>query len=366
MHVRELLYRLPRELIARYPLARRDDARLMVMSATGFDHRHVRDLDVLLPAGALYVVNDTRVLPARLRGAKASTGGKVEVLLVRRQGQDEHTPMEGATAAGAQRWAAMAQSSRPLAVGARITLPPALTALVESRPDDEGLFGLLLFREDGGSVEDAIQAQGHMPLPPYIDREEVPEDRERYQTMFACVPGAVAAPTAGLHFTPELVARLEQRGVVRAAVTLHVGPGTFRPVKVDDLDDHSMHAESFEVSADTASMVASARARGAPVVAVGTTVVRALESAADPKRPGLVRPTRGDTRLLIQPGFRFRIVDALVTNFHLPESTLLALVYAFGGVAPVRAAYRQAIAGGYRFYSYGDAMMLQREHACRP
>jgi S-adenosylmethionine:tRNA ribosyltransferase-isomerase len=209
-------------------------------------------------------------------------------------------------------------------------------------------------------VEDAIRALGHVPLPPYIKRDDQSDDAERYQTVFARVDGAVAAPTAGLHVTRALLGRLAVRECDVAMVTLHVGLGTFQPVTVEDLDQHAMHSERFDVTRNTARAVARARERGAPVVAVGTTVVRALESAADPERPGFVRPMTGDTRLLIQPGYAFRVVDLLLTNFHLPRSTLLAMVCAFGGTERVLAAYRAAVEQGFRFYSYGDAMLLDR------
>jgi S-adenosylmethionine:tRNA ribosyltransferase-isomerase len=231
----------------------------------------------------------------------------------------------------------------------------ALEVLGGEAPGD----GLRRVRVHGApAVIEALERQGEMPLPPYIRRAADEDDRERYQTVFARAPGAVAAPTAGLHFSQALLAELRARGVEIATLTLHVGPGTFRPVSVADLDDHPMHAEPYEVGDEVVRAVAAARERGASVIAVGTTVVRALESAADAARAGQVRAARGETRLLIQPGYPFRVVDGLLTNFHLPGSTLLALVYAFGGSARVASAYREAIAEGYRFYSYGDAMYL--------
>jgi S-adenosylmethionine:tRNA ribosyltransferase-isomerase len=349
MKVSELAYELPSELVARRPPARREDARLLVVGGRSPEHRSVRDLPELLPPASLLVVNDTRVLPARLVGRKAS-GGRVEVLLVRRlERADDDPPTE--------RWTAMIRGRvRP---GTELVLGARLAATCVRPADDEGVAEILLH---AGGLEPmtAIEAEGLWPLPPYLEREAEEADRERYQTRFARVPGAVAAPTAGLHFGDELLAAVRARGIAIAKLTLHVGPGTFRPVTVDDLDDHPMHAEPFRIGEDVAAAVAAARARGGPVVAVGTTVVRALESAADPERQGLVRAMEGDTRLLVQPGYRFRVVDALVTNFHLPGSTLLALVYAFGGIEPVRAAYGAAIAERYRFFSYGDAMLLRR------
>jgi S-adenosylmethionine:tRNA ribosyltransferase-isomerase len=333
----ELAYELPDELIARYPAERREDARLLVVREGACEHRTVRDLALLLAPGSLLVVNDTRVIPARLFGRKAS-GGRVEVLLVRRLAGD------------GERWSAMVRGR--LRAGVALELG-SLSAVCVAPPDGEGLAVLELQGADPMAV---VEAEGHVPLPPYLGREDEPSDRDRYQTRFARVPGAVAAPTAGLHLGDELLAALRERGVVIATLTLHVGPGTFRPVTAADLDDHPMHAEPFAIGVEAADAVAAARARGAPVVAVGTTVVRALESAAD--ADGAVPAQEGETRLLIQPGYRFRVVDALLTNFHLPGSTLLALVYAFGGIERVRAAYREAIDRRYRFFSYGDAMFL--------
>jgi S-adenosylmethionine:tRNA ribosyltransferase-isomerase len=344
VRVAELHYELPEELIARYPHERRDGARLLVVEPDGERHLRVRDLPELLPPGALVVVNDTRVVSARLVGKKES-GGRVEALLVREVEPD--------------RWQAMAKSSKRLRAGMQLSFDGGLTATVLAPPDADGLCTLAL-AADGESVAARVNEVGHVPLPPYLGREDEALDRERYQTRFARVPGAVAAPTAGLHFSDELIAALRER-VELAAITLHVGPGTFRPVKVEDLDDHRMHAEELEVSRDAAEAVGRARARGAPVVAIGTTVVRALESAA---AEGAVAPFRGETRLLIQPGYRFRAVDALLTNFHLPCSTLLALVCAFAGVARTQRAYAAAIAERYRFYSYGDAMWLPARAPC--
>lgn len=359
---RELLdYELPPELIARNPLPERDGARLLVMdAAAGITHAAVRDLDQLLTPGALLVVNDTRVIPARLLGHKAGSGGKVELLLVRRlgaawvHGEGRDFP--------AERWHALGRSSKPLRPGSRVVFDRGLLA-AEIAPSQTagagGLFDVLLFSPAGLPLDVALESAGHVPLPPYLHRADDTADRERYQTIFARVPGAVAAPTAGLHLSSALLERLRARGVELARVTLHVGLGTFQPVTVADLDDHPMHGELFTVPAETAAAIVATRDRGAPVVAVGTTVVRALESAADLEHDGWVRAESGETRLLIQPGYRFRVVDQLLTNFHLPQSTLLALVAAFAGRARVLAAYRAAIDAGYRFYSYGDAMIVR-------
>jgi S-adenosylmethionine:tRNA ribosyltransferase-isomerase len=328
MRRRDFHYDLPRRLIAQAPLAQRDRSRLLVVGDQLAD-RHIGDLPGLLAANAVVVFNDTRVIPARLRANKAS-GGAVELLLLHRlDGAKEH-------------WRCLARSSKPLRGGARLQLGggPAVQ-VVESRADD----GTLVI-ELPEPADALMAAHGEVPLPPYVERPAgpTPADLERYQTVFARKPGAVAAPTAGLHFTPELMAQLPEV----AYVTLHVGPGTFAPVRAERLDDHVMHSERFSIPARTAELVASGR----PVVAVGTTVARALEAAA--------AGDRDTTRLFIRPGFRFRVIDQLLTNFHLPESTLLMLVSAFAGHERTMAAYRHAVAAEYRFYSYGDAMLVSR------
>lgn len=357
-------YDLPPELIAARPPVERDGARLLVLGEGPPAFEAVRDLDRFVEPGTLVVLNDTRVIPARLWGHKVGSGGRVEILLVRRIGAA--TVEDGGRALPAERWTALGRASKPLRPGARIVIDdrsaapperPALIVEIASAPAG-GMLEVSLCSPADLPLERALDAVGHVPLPPYMHRSDEAEDRDRYQTVFARVPGAVAAPTAGLHLTEALLARLAARGVETARVTLHVGLGTFQPVTVDDLDDHPMHAEVLAVPAETAEAVARARARGAKVLAVGTTVVRALESAADPDRDGHVRPAEGETRLLIQPGYRFRVVDQLLTNFHLPQSTLLALVSAFAGRERVLDAYRAAIAERFRFYSYGDAMLI--------
>jgi S-adenosylmethionine:tRNA ribosyltransferase-isomerase len=292
------------------------------------------------------VVNDTRVLPARLLGRKRGTGGKAEIFLVRRA---------SVSADGGERWSALGKASKGLRPG---TIVECDGLVVTVLAQEEELLDVSL-EAARGTVGDAIQRTGHVPLPPYIRRSDDASDRARYQTIFARVDGAVAAPTAGLHLTHDLLARIEAGRSVVVPVTLHVGLGTFQPVTTADLDDHVMHAEAYDVPEATARAIEDARRRSAPVVAIGTTVVRALESAADPARPGLVTPGSGETRLLIQPGYRFRVIDRLFTNFHLPGSTLLALVAAFVGTERALAAYEDARDRGYRFYSYGDAMLLE-------
>ncbi len=367
---RELFdFDLPPERIATHPSAARDGARLLVLDpAKGtLEHGTILELEARVAPGTLLIVNDTRVVPARLLGTKELSGGRVEILLVRRLG--EASIAEGNRSLPAERWRAMGRSSKPLRSGARIAFrarasgadegPVVLRAQIEQRSADDGLLDVLLFTPDASSIDAALEAAGHMPLPPYLHRADEDEDRERYQTVFARVKGAVAAPTAGLHLSQALLDRLENKGVQRASVTLHVGLGTFQPVTVDDLDDHPMHAELYEVPEATALAIEAARARGAPVLAIGTTVVRALESAADRARPGCVRAGAGETRILIQPGYGFAVVDQLLTNFHLPQSTLLALVSAFAGRERVLDAYRAGVQNGYRFFSYGDAMLIQ-------
>lgn len=358
MRVAEFDFDLPAELIAQAPPARREEARLLVvppppasMRTAALDAK-ISDLAEHVPPGTLVVLNDTKVLRARILGTKEGTGGRAEVFLVRKMSDGIEDGVHQ------QRWRAMGRASKALRPGTRI-VRDALVVEFDGKADD-GLFEVRLFTRDGSPLEEARMKAGQVPLPPYIKRDVRTEDEERYQTVFAKVEGAVAAPTAGLHLTPELIERLRERGCEIESCTLHVGLGTFQPVTVDDLDDHPMHSEYFEVSRSLAAAVARARQRGAKVMAVGTTVVRALESARDPERPGHVRPCAEETRILIQPGYRFAVVDRLMTNFHLPKSTLLALVSAFGGTDRVLEAYRRAVAQRYRFFSYGDAMVLDR------
>ncbi len=342
MKVSDFDYPLPEERIAQEPVDPRDASRLMVVPRgpdAPLAHRTFRELDQLLQPGDLLVMNDTRVIPARLTGHKES-GGKVEVLLLEPE------------AAGSARWKAMGQASKPLRPGARVAFEGLAAVLEEVL--GEGFY-TVRFDRDGAALEAAIARAGALPLPPYIRRAPGPADAERYQTVVARVPGSAAAPTAGLHFTPELLARLEARGVERAHVTLHVGAGTFLPVRSETVEGHRMHEERYEVPPATARAFAAARARGGRVVAVGTTSVRTLESAFD---DGALREGPGRTSIFLTPGHRFRAVDALVTNLHLPRSTLLMLVCAFGGTERVLAAYRTAVEERYRFFSYGDAMLL--------
>jgi S-adenosylmethionine:tRNA ribosyltransferase-isomerase len=329
-------YDLPQELIAQVPLRERRASRLLVLDGgTGtIDDRLFADLPELVRPGDLLVFNDTRVLPARVIGRKP-TGGRVELLLERLLG-----PRSALV---------HLQASKKPAPGSHVELPGGARARVGGRRAE--LTEIELDRD----VVAFFEAHGQTPLPPYIARMPDEADRERYQTVFARAPGAVAAPTAGLHFDSALLALLAARGVDRTFVTLHVGAGTFAPVRTERVEDHELHAEWLEVTAATCAAVERCRARGGRVVAVGTTSVRALETAA---RGGKVTPVAGDSRLYIYPGFEFRVVDAMVTNFHLPESSLLMLVCAFAGREQTLAAYRHAVAQRYRFFSYGDAMLV--------
>jgi S-adenosylmethionine:tRNA ribosyltransferase-isomerase len=330
-------FELPPELIAQRPLAERSASRLLAVDPPGAGLRDLvfADLPALLQPGDLLVFNDTRVVPARLEGRRPS-GGRVEILLERAAGAD-----------GA--WVHM-RASKPLRPG-QVVHTAGGDLVVRGRDGDLFEVGL------PAPALEFFGRHGAVPLPPYIRREADADDVERYQSVLARVPGAVAAPTASLHFDAALLAQLDARGVKRATVTLHVGAGTFQPLRSERIEEHRMHSEQAEVPQATCEAVAAARAAGRRVVAVGTTVVRALESAG---AAGMLQPWSGDTSIFIRPGFRWRVVDALVTNFHLPRSTLLMLVAAFAGLPVMRAAYAHAVAERYRFFSYGDAMFLER------
>ena len=344
---------LPEERIALHPVSPRDAARMLVVPAGGapFGDRGVRDLPALLREGDALVFNDTRVIPAALEGVRrrGELAANVAVTLIERLGDN--------------RWLTLARPAKRLQVGDRLhfghdgsmCLVGALDATVATRGDNGEVE--IAFDLSGPDLDAAIAAVGEMPLPPYIAGKRAVEDADRrdYQTMFAAHDGAVAAPTAGLHFTPELMAALGRRGISRHFVTLHVGAGTFLPVKAEDTRDHKMHFETGEVSRETAAALNAVRARGGRIVAVGTTSLRLLETAA---RTGEIGPFSGATDIFITPGYKFRAVDVLMTNFHLPRSTLFMLVAAFAGLERMQAAYAHAIRAGYRFYSYGDASLL--------
>ena len=331
-------YELPPDRIAKHPLPDRSAGRLLVMDRAGgeLSDRGIRDLPDLLAPDDLLVLNDTRVIPARLFGRKP-TGGKVEVLVERLLPR--------------RRILAQLRFARPPGSGSELVLAEGARAVVEGR---EGRFWTLRF-PDATDVADFLERHGQVPLPPYIDRAPEPQDRDRYQTVYAHRPGAVAAPTAGLHFDEALLRRLDERGIGRVFVTLHVGAGTFRPIESEDIRDHRIHAERLSVGAEACARIEQARERGGRVIAVGTTSARALESAA---RSGRVRPFEGETRLYLYPGRPFAATDGMLTNFHLPRSSLLVMICAFAGRAATLDAYRHAVDRGYRFYSYGDAMLI--------
>ena len=332
MDVAEFDYELPEELIAQAPLPERDASRLLVLPRRSghLQHRAIRDLPELLRAGDLLVVNDARVIPARLHGRKEGSGGKVELLLIE--------PLAGSD------WLALGQASKPLRQGARVEVLGSSIEIVEVRGGGDLVVRLPL---RGEPLWQFLDEAGELPLPPYIRHAPGPTDRERYQTMFARERGAVAAPTAGLHFTPALIDSLRARGIGIDPITLHVGPGTFLPVRTERVEDHRMYRERYFVPDETARALDRAKR----VIAVGTTALRTLEASGGRSGPGA-------TDLFVKPGYEFRTVDGLLTNFHLPRSTLLMLVAAFAGLDRTKAAYREAIAARYRFFSYGDAMLI--------
>lgn len=338
-------YELPVELIAQRPAAERDRSRLMVLESGGaILHRMFCDLPAFLATGDILVINDTKVFPARLIGRKAGTGGEVEVFLLHPAGNGS--------------WEALARPSRRLREGTAVDFGGGLLRATVAGRGDSGHIRVRL--ESDGDVSAAIDELGRVPLPHYIRREPDELDRDRYQTVYACHRGAVAAPTAGLHFTSDILGLLSARGIAIAAVTLHVGIGTFRPLTGEDAHKDRLHREYCRVTEPVVSAVRSARERGGRVAAVGTTTVRALETAS---ASGELRPFEGWTDLFIKPPFRFRTVDALLTNFHLPRSSLLMLVSAFAGRERLLGAYRAAVDERYRFYSYGDAMLIPERGA---
>jgi S-adenosylmethionine:tRNA ribosyltransferase-isomerase len=346
MRIDDFDFDLPPDLIALRPVAPRDSARLFVVRGDGsHEHRTVRDLPGLLRAGDVVVMNDTRVVPARLTGLRLpraeGQGAAIEITLYKRVSDSS--------------FRAFARPAKRLKPGDRIRVGETLDGVIATR--DAGDVEIV-FDKSGSALDAAIAVEGDMPLPPYIASRRPPDSRDRtdYQTVYAETAGSIAAPTAGFHFTPELLARLTQQGIARQTVTLHVGAGTFLPVTASDTADHRMHAEWANLSTETARALNECRTKGGRIVAVGTTAARTLETAADDA--GMVRAFQGETALFITPGYRFKAVDVLLTNFHLPRSTLFMLVSAFAGIGTMRAAYAAAIAARYRFYSYGDACLL--------
>jgi S-adenosylmethionine:tRNA ribosyltransferase-isomerase len=365
MRLDELDYRLSREQIAQRPLARRDASRLLVLERSSgvFKDHHFTEFPTILRGDELLVFNNARVIPARLFGRRAGVHseppsratraehliGKVEIFLTRE--------------IDAETWEALVRPGRKMPVGERVLFGEGeLEAEVLSR-GRLGLRALRFISHDRSNISSHFERLGHVPLPPYIERADETSDRERYQTVFAKRPGAIAAPTAGVHFSPEILEKIRARGADTCELTLHVGLGTFQPIHGETLESHVMHAESYEIPAQTADRIQAARDARRPILAIGTTVVRALEDAAlraaESSSTNLVLAGKGDAQLFIVPRFRFRVVEGLLTNFHLPRSTLLALVCAFAGREHVLAAYQHAVEAGYRFYSYGDCMLIR-------
>ncbi len=353
LRVSDFDFALPHELVAQEPPATRGTSRLMCLGRGSgvISHGVFPDLPSLLTAGDLLVLNDTRVFPARLLGRRVPGGGAVECLLASRIDDGRRDPAR-------ETWVALVNPGPRVKAGTRMVFEGAGGPL-HGEVLERGAQGRIvrLATEDGTPVRDAVDRLGHIPLPPYIKRAAVAADRERYQTVYGQREGSIAAPTAGLHFTPELLAAIDRAGVERTSITLHVGYGTFQPVRVDLVADHRMAREEYEVGPEAASALTRALAAGRRIVAVGTTTTRTLESLAV-SASGEVRPARGATEMFIAPGHAFRLVGGLVTNFHVPRSSLLMLVSAFAGIEAVRHAYQEAIAARYRFYSYGDAMVI--------
>lgn len=341
MKLSEFDFVLPEELIAQKPVDKRDESRLMVLGKKDGNIEMKKFYNVLdyLNAGDVLVVNETKVLPARFEGFKEKTEGRLEIFLVK--------------AISEKRWEILVKPGRKAKPGARFKMQNGAICHIIDYSDDGGR--IAEFEYDGDFMK-YIEANGDVPLPPYIDRETKEEDKERYQTVFAEKSGAVAAPTAGLHFTEELLEKIRQKGVKVEKVLLHVGIGTFRPVKAEIIEEHSMHKEYFEVSAATAEVINTAKKENKKIFAVGTTSVRALESATDDN--GIINAKSGDTNIFIYPGYKYKMVDALITNFHLPKSSLLMLVSAFSSLENMKRCYQTAIENSFRFYSYGDAMLI--------
>ncbi len=340
MTTKDFYYDLPQELIAQRPLEDRSSSRLMVLDKTngGIEHRHFRDIIEYLNPGDCLVMNNTRVIPARLHGVKEGSGGRIEFLLLKRL--DINT------------WNVILKPGKRARTGARFVFGDGLlrAEIIEVKPDGNRI---VRFEYDG-VWEELLDRLGEMPLPPYI--KEKLEDKERYQTVYSKIEGSAAAPTAGLHFTNELLDKIKKKGVNTAYLTLHVGLGTFRPVSVENVEDHVMHTEHYEVTPEAADIINKTREAGGRIIAVGTTSVRTLETVADEN--GFMRPEIGDTSIFIYPGYKFKITDGIITNFHLPESTLLMLVSAFAGKENIFKAYETAVKEKYRFFSFGDAMMI--------
>ena len=341
MNVSDFNYELPKELIAQDPLEKRSESRLMVLDKTTgkVTHKHFYDIIEYIDEGDCLIINNTKVIPARLYGVKEDTGAAIEILLLKR--------VDGNT------WECLSRPGKKARVGARIVFGEGLLTGEIVDVVEEG--NRLIRFEYDGIFEEILDKLGEMPLPPYITHKL--QDKSRYQTVYAKYDGSAAAPTAGLHFTPELLQRLRDKGVKIAEVTLHVGLGTFRPVKVENVLEHHMHSEYYEITKEACDIINDTKANGGKVISVGTTSTRTVESAADEN--GLLTPKKGDTDIFIYPGFNFKVIDCLITNFHLPESTLIMLVSALAGRENVLAAYEEAVKERYRFFSFGDAMLIK-------
>ena len=341
MNVSDFNYELPKELIAQDPLEKRSESRLMVLDKTTgkVTHKHFYDIIEYINEGDCLIINNTKVIPARLYGVKEDTGAAIEILLLKR--------VDGNT------WECLSRPGKKARVGARIVFGEGLLTGEIVDVVEEG--NRLIRFEYDGIFEEILDKLGEMPLPPYITHKL--QDKSRYQTVYAKYDGSAAAPTAGLHFTPELLQGLRDKGVKIAEVTLHVGLGTFRPVKVENVLEHHMHSEYYEITKEACDIINDTKANGGKVISVGTTSTRTVESAADEN--GLLTPKKGDTDIFIYPGFNFKVIDSLITNFHLPESTLIMLVSALAGRENVLAAYEEAVKERYRFFSFGDAMLIK-------
>jgi S-adenosylmethionine:tRNA ribosyltransferase-isomerase len=344
LHLSDYDYQLPEELIAKYPLAHRSDSRLLVLNKNNgsVEDKKFTDITQFINAGDCLVINETKVIPARLTATREATGAIVEIFLETRQADKTDT------------WRVLAAPAKKLKKGERFVINDDLSCTVlEELSEGERI---VKFKSENNNVESALESAGSMPIPPYLHRPAESLDRERYQTVYAHSPGAVAAPTAGLHFTPEILADLEKKGVQIAKVTLHVGLGTFRPVESEDITKHTMHSERYEVSNTAASIINESHSNGRRIIAVGTTAARTLETVAN--EDGTVSAASGETAIFIYPPYKFKAVDALLTNFHQPKSTLLMMISAFAGYEKIMSAYDHAIKEHYRFLSYGDAMLI--------
>jgi S-adenosylmethionine:tRNA ribosyltransferase-isomerase len=364
MQLSELDYELPRERIAQQPLPERDASRMLVLPRGSglWEDRHFTELANLLQGDELLVFNNARVIPARLFGKRAGTHSQPASRATRREHLTGVVEVFLTKRVEPEVWECLVRPGRKMRVGERVVFGAgALEAQIISR-GQLGLRTIRLESRDGNSVDEHIERLGHVPLPPYIEREDEKSDRERYQTVFAKQPGAVAAPTAGLHFSEQMLQQLKRKGIETCEITLDVGLGTFQPIHCENLESHVMHAENYEITEQTGAKIADAKSAGRPVIAIGTTVVRALEDSAQrarrEKTATKLLPVRSEAKIFITPGHEFQVVDGLLTNFHLPRSTLLALVCAFAGKERVLRAYRHAVEAGYRFYSYGDCMLI--------